>query len=141
MAELYLAHPLDKRKEIREWELGVEKRSGVSLLNPFYDVPRPDILAIDRGEAVPGIKDKSQALEIRDNDLRLIDRTDGVVAILNMGYTFGAPMEVFYAYHERKMPVYTLVLEKNLFHPWVAECDNSTSFEELESKLMALARH
>lgn len=141
MVELYLAHPLDKRKEIRAWELDFENRSGISLRNPFYDTPRPDIEAIDRGDAVPGIKDKAQALQIRDRDLKHIDETEGVVAILNQGYTFGAPMEVFYAYYVRKVPVYTVVAERNLFHPWIAVCENSTSLAELESRLMALARH
>ena len=33
----YLAHPFEARKNVRKWELGFEKRTGINLFNPFYD--------------------------------------------------------------------------------------------------------
>ena len=36
--EFYLGHAMDSRKEVREWELYIEKRfPKIKLLNPFYD--------------------------------------------------------------------------------------------------------
>jgi hypothetical protein len=48
--KLYLAHPFLDRYEIRLWEDTFEYRTGIELVNPFYDVNREDIDLIDAGK-------------------------------------------------------------------------------------------
>lgn len=70
--KLYLAHPLEMRKEIREIEHKIEEETGIELVNPFYDTGRDDIYEIDAGT-------KTRADATLDynslvmKDLRLID--------------------------------------------------------------------
>jgi nucleoside 2-deoxyribosyltransferase len=119
--ELYLAHPLTMRKEIREWELEFEKRTGIKLQNPFYDAEgRDDIQRFDEGLLEPRTIEKvSGGLTIVERDLRQIEHADGIVAFMEpQKMSVGTPMEVFYNSRILQKPTY--VITNSLSgHPWI----------------------
>jgi len=136
----YLAHPLALRHEIREKELAFEKRTGVELINPFYDADREDIVAIDAG-TMERFSEKLDFQAIVKNDLDAIDRAQGIVAIVRKGaISMGTPMEMWYTLTSLK-PVFVICYDELKAHPWVLYVtENSggfiaSSFEDFERKL------
>jgi nucleoside 2-deoxyribosyltransferase len=123
LEKLYLAHPLVRRHEIRILELQFEEKTGIKLLNPFYDNYGPggreDIKSLDRGEYVARtIKTKQMGLGITEVDLRLIDSCEGMVAVKNKtDVSDGTPMEFFYNSRILKRPTF-LITEDLCGHPW-----------------------
>ena len=119
--KLYLAHPLVRRQEIRKLELEFEKRTGIELINPFYDNPngRKDIEALDRGEYVARtIKSKQKGLEIVDGDLDLINNCDGIVVVKDKtNVSDGTPMEFYHNSKILKKPTF-VITEDLCGHPW-----------------------
>lgn len=115
MTKLYLAHPFDMRDEVRKWELGFEKRTGIELANPFYDiVKRADL---------NGRKDRTveEAKELVMRDLKAIEGSDGLLAFLKQGaVSLGTPMEIQHASHALHRPVYIISSDYwMLHHPWI----------------------
>lgn len=111
----YLAHPFDSRKYIREWELKVEKKFGIELCNPFYDVRRDDIVAIDANRT-----DRYQVdpAAIVRGDLTLIRKSKGIVAIIDGALSYGTIMEIVHGCFLSK-PVYIIVTNGHSQHPWI----------------------
>lgn len=99
---LYLAHPLDSHKVIRERELLFEEVTGIDLVNPFYDIHR-----------APGAKD------IVQRDVETIKDCDGLVAVLTRDQMIGTTMEIVYA-HQMGKPVYIVDLAGVGTHPWIS---------------------
>jgi nucleoside 2-deoxyribosyltransferase len=122
--KLYLAHQLKKRKEIREWELDFEEKTGIELINPFYDCPnREDIKIIDSFRE--GSKKQTEFLKSRDylecrtiieRDLELIRKSDGLVAFVTK--SIGTSMEIIMAYRLFKIPTY-IITDKYYMHAWI----------------------
>jgi len=110
----YLAHPFHDRTFVRKWELEVEHDLPVTLLNPFYDTGRQDIVAIDAGE-----KDRYDldAEKIVEGDLALIDKCKKIVAWASGAYSVGTVMEAMYAW-TRQYPVYLIAENGCGKHPW-----------------------
>lgn len=132
--KLYLAHPFDSRKKIREWELGFEDRTGIELVNPFYDTPeRSDIEMIDAGksERYEGLVPK----ELVRRDLGLMSVVDGIVAVVDGSLSYGAIMEIVYAsgMHGNRN-VHIIVTNGHHQHPWLVAHSGRiyTSFAEFE---------
>lgn len=129
--KLYLAHPIDLRKEVREWQQGIQQRvPKLTLVNPFYDVNRPDIEDLDAGrrgkyEVVPN--------QIVTNDLHALRESNGIVAYFGYAQTIGTIMEIVYARMYRK-PVYLIVTNGHHGHPWLRYHADGifTSFEAFE---------
>jgi len=122
---LYLAHPLVMRKEIREWELGFEERTGIQLDNPFYDKGPNDpeaeeIKLIDTGRIIPNtMNNPKKCLAIVEYDLRAIEQTDVIVAFIEKGKeSMGTPMEVFYSSRVLQHPTY-IITKTMPGHPWI----------------------
>ena len=115
---LYLAHPFDSREEIREWELGFEKRTNINLLNPFYDCERTDIISIDAGRQERYQVDPT---EIVINDISQISNkgTDGLVAIIDGSLSYGTIQEMVYGNKIYNKPVYSIITNKHEKHPWL----------------------
>ena len=130
---MYLAHPIAVRKDVRREELMIEERTGVELVNPFYDTGRDDIHRIDRGEIdrweVP-------CRPLVDEDISLICDTDALVAVLCDGLSIGTIMEMVYAY-QAKTPVYVIDLCGKGPHPWVRyhSTRTFTSWRDFENVL------
>lgn len=121
----YLAHNFYDRKELREWELNIEKKHNINLDNPFYDNDRNDIKALD------AMKDHSpeQAKYFRERntpemcegivegDLEMIRKADGLLTIIKSA-SIGTSMEIFFASRVLRIPVY-VITENYRFHPWI----------------------
>ena len=116
--KLYLAHPLEMRKEIRQLELEIEKITGIELINPFYDTERDDIEKIDSGQATR----QSASLNpgnIVGKDLGQITIADGVVAYLTKEtHQIGTICEIWYCSQQAHKPIY-IVSSDCLMHPWI----------------------
>jgi len=140
----YLAHPFESREEVRTWEVGAEKRLGIELVNPFYDVPRNDIKKLDVTKPMTREERQRQMVEafgpdyynpIVEGDLHLIATSNGVIAIMNDAVSIGTPMEIFYARVVLQKQVYVVHLtDKNRWHPWLQYYANRmfSGFAEFE---------
>lgn len=115
--KLYLAHPFGSRKKIREWELKVEAETGVELINPFYDATRQDVEEIDSGRA--DRYEKLVPTTLVERDLKLINKSQGIVAIVDGALSYGTIMEIVYASRFFHKPVYMVVSNGHYKHPWL----------------------
>jgi hypothetical protein len=103
MTSYYLAHPILSREDIRNKELAFEKRTGIELVNPFYDGEEADVIRdLDAGkftlqEYAAKLNEKGLGRDFVKDDLRAIDKYDGVVAVIYRGTpTVGTSMEIMY---------------------------------------------
>jgi len=113
MKKYYLAHNFLTRKLRRKWELKIESRYNIALDNPFYDNPHRAM----EMNILDGYKDSSpeqnEYLSQRDensivnDDLEKIRKSDGIIALAN-DVRVGTLMEIFYASHVLRLPVYIL---------------------------------
>jgi nucleoside 2-deoxyribosyltransferase len=113
--QIYLAHPIAARKMIRERELATEQRTGVELLNPFYDTGRGDIEEIDAGTR--GIWEIDPA-PVVEGDIKDIEKCHAFAAVLCDGLSIGTIMETVYAFKAGKR-VYIIDLANKCGHPWI----------------------
>ncbi len=115
--EYYLAHPLDLRKKVRKEELRLEAITGISLVNPFYDIKRFDVKAIDAGE-ITRWDHRLDYKGIVQNDLSLIDKYRKVVAYAKRGaLSIGTICEMW---HARTSHYPILLVTADLHqHPWM----------------------
>src|SRR3990167_6437765 len=94
--KFYLAHPFETRQKTRVWEEKVERKYGIELVNPFYDLDREDINAIDSGcKEKYAMTDVEKAILVR-RDLAEIRKADGVVAVIDGSVSHGTIMEIVY---------------------------------------------
>lgn len=132
---LYLAHPLLFRHFMRSWELGFEYRTGIELINPFYDVYREEVEALDKGE-----RDKYDLnhIEIVERDLDLILKSGGLVGIINGDKSYGTIQELVYAtlYNKKRFLVITTGDEE---HPWLKYHSDEifTNLQDFEDTIVA----
>jgi nucleoside 2-deoxyribosyltransferase len=129
-----MAHPFGDRLRLRKEELQIEKKTGLKLVNPFYDVEgRTDVKRFDKLSKKEKLKDKAERQKwsrwglkanvpkvVVERDLRAIRKTDGVVAFFTDKISVGTPMEVFYASKVLHHPVYIIIEDKTkMGHPWL----------------------
>jgi len=131
---LYLAHPFDFRKEARNWELGIEKKLGINILNPFYDTGRQDAKDIDAGRAARYEIDPKKIVE---GDLKYIKKSNGLIAFITGDLSYGTIQEMVYAYNFKK-PVYSIITNGHEKHPWLQYHSTYvfTKLEDLENMLL-----
>lgn len=116
--KLYLAHPLEKRKWIREVELKIEEDTEVELLNPFYDIGRDDIYRMDRGEIERSSSDFDY-ISIVERDLEALHSCNGVIAYIEEEiFSLGTLFETWDALLTGGKPIY-VVSPDCLMHPWI----------------------
>ena len=128
--KLYLAHPFDTRYWIREWELGFETRTGITLNNPFYDAPdRFDVEQIDAGRAER--YNKLEPISLVHHDLAFLSASDGLLGIIDGSISYGTIMEIVYA-RILRLPVYLIVTNGHHQHPWLIQ-HSDRIFTSLES--------
>lgn len=97
MKVFYFTNPTKDRHKARELQLRIEKElAGVlELDNPFYDragTPTKEIAQLDRGERA-----EISEGEIIHNDLKKIRDSEGVVAWITDGTSWGSISETFYS--------------------------------------------
>lgn len=121
--ELYLAHPFDSRFKIRKWELKFERRTGIILINPFYDITRKDIVPIDSGRAER--YEKLIPKELVERDLNNIKKANGLVGLITGDLSYGTIMEIVYnkllndVKKNEFHPNYLIVTNGHENHPWL----------------------
>ncbi len=143
----YLAHPTESRQEIREWEAGFEERTGVQLVNPFYECSTLETEFGDMGKEKYS-QLKEQVTKLYAGDLEQISRKDilGGIVILDDNWTWGTPAEQATMWMMSKL-IYTLTLskEKDYFnHPVVRFYSGNNVFpskEELENFMIKNKNH
>lgn len=109
--KLYLAHSLKCRFRIRKIELELENKYNIELLNPFYDVYRPEILKMDKHKQNRFDFTLKQCKRIRKRDLDLIMQCDGLLCIIFNSYRMiGSFKEMCYAFENNK-PVFLISYE------------------------------
>jgi hypothetical protein len=113
--KLYLAHPLLHRHRVREIELEIEEETGLDLLNPFYDVERDEVTAIDAGTQDRWFGDPNI---IVPRDLGNLKDCDGLLALPCGGGGLGMYMEIVYASTWGK-PVYIIEGTELSKHIWL----------------------
>lgn len=131
--KLYLAHPFDTRNWVRSWELEVEKRLKIELLNPFYDASgRTDIEKIDAGRRER--YEQINPTELVNRDLQHMRKCDGLVGIVDGSLSYGTIMEIVYA-KLYQLPVFLVVTNKHQKHPWLVYHSTKifVSLEEFEN--------
>ena len=138
-SKLYLAHAISIRKEVREWELTVEKKYDIELINPFYDLGElKRMKLIDNGDITPYTNvDKRLSEEIVNDDLKAINDSDGIVAYIKQP-SIGTSMEIYHCKQLLMKPVYIYLEDvRYLKHPWLMKFSDSiyTSLDSLNIKL------
>lgn len=128
--DFYLAHPKGSRHLVRNWELGFEKRTGIQLINPFYDVNRPEIIALDKGE-IPEIQPTSD--EIVTSDLELVQIAKrGLIAIVDGAPSIGTFHEILYSNKIfKKLETYAIVTDGRHNHPWIVYHTNKIFLDQI----------
>ena len=112
---LYGAHPFNVRKWFRQWELHLEVKFDIEIINPFYDLMRDDIIAIDQG--LKSSRDEDH-IEVVERDLGAIADSDGIICIIDGGNSYGTPQEMVYA-HLWNKTVHTIILNGMEHHYWL----------------------
>jgi len=101
----YIAHPSDSRQRIRKWELKIEKKLGITLLNPFYDTGKQDAKDIDAGRLARYQIDPKKIVE---GDVDWIKRSKGLIAFITGDLSYGTIQEMVYGKLNNK-PVYSVI--------------------------------
>jgi len=113
--KLYLAHNLDTRHEIKKWELYIENKYPVQLLNPFYDIKRNDISDLDSGKITRWQLNDKRCHALVKRDLKAIDHCEGILAFVTG--SIGTTLEIGYARATNKK---IFVISKDyIMHPWL----------------------
>ena len=130
--KLYGAHPFSYRKWFRQWELHLEVKFDIEIVNPFYDLAREDIKAIDEGLMNRYEADHNTLV---DRDLEAISDCEGVIAIINGDGSYGTPMELVYA-HNWSKTVHAIIMNGHENHPWLKYHSDYiyTSLEQFEKE-------
>ena len=112
----YLSHPFDTKEMMRQWELRIEVEYDLEIINPFYDISRDDIRAIDQG--LMGRYEGLDPEVIVHRDLNAIAQSDGVIAYIDGSVSYGTIMEIVYAYQLNKT-VNLIITNGHEQHPWL----------------------
>lgn len=121
--KFYIAHSIINRSEVKIFCKQLQK-IGIETINPFYladgshRAERPEIRKIDEGKVDPYyIRSKRKAREIVKSDLKHIDESDGVIALIREG-SIGTSMECYYCSQVVKKPLF-VITEKYYKHAWI----------------------
>lgn len=113
----YLAHPFTEKDRTRKWELRIEKKLGIDLRNPFFDVMKPKVKKIASSKNPYPYKNiNHEPEEIVNADEIAILNSRGVIALLPYP-NIGVSMEILYAREIADIPV--LCVTPMIYHPWL----------------------
>jgi len=104
--KLYLSHPFRSRKRLRKWELGFEERTGVPLINPFYE-----IIGNNSSE-------RCRNIGVVSRDISQIIKSKGVLTIVDGSLSYGTIQEMVYSKLNDR-PVYSVITNGSHDHPWL----------------------
>jgi hypothetical protein len=135
----YLAHPFDSRHRMREWELEMEKKYNIVMINPFFDQDRPDMELIeDNGTTLTSLSTRETRYGLSEHavnqlvqrDLDLIMDCDGIIAIVDGSLSYGTIQEMVYASLNGSQ-VLSVISNGHIGHPWL-RYHSDYVFENLE---------
>lgn len=129
----YLAHPFSTREWVREWELKLEGKLGIMIINPFYDMERSDVFAIDQG--LKGKYDVDPNVTV-NRDVNIIKKCVDVLTFITGDMSYGTIQEMVYGKLLKK-PNYSLIMNGQENHPWLRYHSTKifTQIEDLEKFL------
>ena len=120
----YLAHSCELIDSVRRWELRMQGKYNVDLINPFKGNQFENMEELrkltTRKKLLSYMKTLNEETceKIVTYDLELLRKCDGVVAIFNTP-SVGTAMEIFAASYVYRMPVY-VICRSYVHHPWIA---------------------
>jgi len=128
MTTIYIAHTFELRHEVKNNIQPKLEQLGFKVYNPFYNEKRVEVELADKLEE-KGLnprevkewiyKVKNRNKEIVIEDLRLINKSDIIVAVMNE-YSAGTICEIAYHGIFKEKPVYILTdNERIINHPWM----------------------
>lgn len=138
MREYYLAHPFDERHNLRIWELGIERTTGINLINPFYDVNRDDVIKIDEGRNKRYEKLNPRELVLRDVG-QIMKAKTGTIAFVTGALSYGTIQEMVYTKLFKK-ELLSVITNGHENHPWLRYHSDRifTDIRKLEKYLKCL---
>ncbi|MEM3646555.1 MAG: hypothetical protein QW334_00220 [Thermofilum sp.] len=122
--KIYLAHPFGLRGFMRKWELEIESKYPVEIVNPFFDLP-----------------ERHDYIEIVEKDLEALDGCDIVLAVVSER-SVGTKMEIFHARRSGKIVVAYFIDPELRSDPWIQYCVTFAAYtlNEAEEFLRGLLR-
>ena len=121
--KLYLAHSVSLIKSVRKWEIRMQGKYLIDLINPFKNntFENVEVLVTLKSEAkmIRYMKqlDFDTCTKIVEYDLGLLRKCDGLVAVFNTP-SLGTAQEIFAAHYLYQLPVY-VITPSYLYHPWI----------------------
>jgi nucleoside 2-deoxyribosyltransferase len=135
----YLAHSTTLIKKTRKWQLSIEGRFDIKLINPFYNNPNEDANELVKiSKTNKALRDYMKKLSdyqcksIMERDLELIRKSDGIVAYFETP-TIGTSMEIIYCAYLLRLPVY-LISKHHKHHCWIRALATKTFRTRTEFK-------
>jgi nucleoside 2-deoxyribosyltransferase len=123
LLNLYLAHSFTCLKKVRAWQLIIEGKYNIELINPFYTNAYESTeeltsigtkVALDKYQGELSIE---MCHNIMNKDLELIRKSDGIIAYFET-FTAGTIMEIFAAAYIYRIPVY-IISHNHGNHCWL----------------------
>ena len=130
MKRYYFAHPYATKEIVRGKELEWESRYDIEIVNPFFDLNRDDVTALEELRITRRQLDCNTLVQ---KDLIAIQSCDAIIAYISGDRSIGTPMEVFFSWQLHK-PVHAIVTCGEDDHPWLRRCCEEIylSFDEFE---------
>lgn len=130
---VYLSHPFDTRESVRTWE--VNHPFSFKFINPFFIKENVEVFN-DKDVSSDDYYKRLDSNRVVENDLKLINKCDVLLAIIDGSVSYGTIMEIVYAKHYKK-GVIILCTNGHHNHPWIKYHADQlfTSYEELNKFL------
>jgi hypothetical protein len=125
LLKLYLAHSVELITTTRTWEVYIQGKYYIDLMNPFKN-EHENLFVLKK------LKTRRQILEYMETlsdsvktkivkaDLKLLRQCDGLVGIFKEP-SIGTAQEIFAAAYLYRIPVY-VICGAYVSHPWITEC-------------------
>ncbi len=120
----YLAHATFDKEEIRKKQYLLENNLGKRLINPFYEI---------EGKIVQSVYGDEKERSIMENDLRAINDSEGLLALVTESRQVGTFMEIFYSYNLLNKPTYVIIAGDNVLGKEWLKSNSTKTFDSVES--------
>lgn len=123
MKKYYLAHSCELIDSVRKWELKVQGKFKVDLINPFKGNEFENMEELrkltTRKKLLQYMRtlDDETCRKIVEYDLDLLRKCDALIAVFR-NPSVGTAMEIFAAAYLYRIPIY-VICQKYIYHPWL----------------------
>jgi len=138
MKKYYLAHSCELIDSVRKWELKVQGRFKVDLINPFKGNEFENMEELrqltTRTKLLQYMRtlDEDTCQKIVEYDLELLRKCDGLIAVFR-NPSLGTAMEIFSAAYLYRIPCY-IICRKYIYHPWIVHLAKRSGGEVFSSR-------